>query len=617
MSDSEFPHDSMTRLLAANHSAFRIILRDIDGYEGIESREFDLSLGGTFPIGRASKNTTKKDLMPAASNAYIDSPVISRDHAVLSANAQLGTPHVFITDAGSMHGTMVNGERLPAHKPKQLASGDKLQFGIDVNRNEGTHVPHRFPCSPSSCNADMASLPEFFVARKYQFESHLARPQAPFSLGFTVPDSDEEEVGGTTLRQGSQNNPLTIDESDSESDISENENADLTMMRDGFIVVDDDDDDDDGEEEPPAVASIPLLRKSSPSVDKIAVVEEDYFENDVNDGYYSSDAPDDDLNDEGSVLPSGSELDYNSDLEVSDDEVVPTPVPTNIPLEAAPKHVGLEVALEHSELSFPTPDLPPRNTYSTSAAFESVQPELPSMDMIRESHDAFINSFPPPLPPRPAAAQPSMFDRADPSSSRPPWFSDEIASYPNYMGTNHGDRPILFSPAPVPPYMPSSQEMKNMDFGARSVNLPPFASRMQTPPPMQPSDVTTSTTPPPSRRTKVSIGEIVEEQPLTPTSVNNMKRKAGVLDESDASIADVSSRSESLDSTGAEEPAEDKSRADPTPAQTAAIIAQRPKKQPRSILGKLRTTATYLGVGAAGAAGMVALLSSLPDAFFA
>jgi hypothetical protein len=616
MSDSEFPHDFMTQLLATNHSAFRITLRDLDGYEGIESREFDLSLGGTFPIGRASKNTTKKDLMPAASNAYIDSPVISRDHAVLSANAQLGTPQVFITDAGSMHGTIVNGERLPAHQPKQLASGDKLQFGIDVNRNEGMHAPYKFPCSPSpsSCNADMASLPEFFVARKYQFESHLARPQAPFSLGFTVPDSDEEEVGGTTLRQGSQDNPLTIDESDSESDTSENEIVDLTMMNDGFIVVDDDD--DDGEEQAPAVASIHLLRKSSPSVDKIAVVEEDYFENDVNDGYYSSDAPDD-LNDEESVLPSGSDLDYHSDLEVSDDEIVPTHVPADIPLEAAPKQVELEGALEHSELSFPTPDRLPHNTYSTSAAFESVQPELPSMDMIRESHDAFTNSYPPPLPPRPAAAQPSMFDRAEPSSSRPPWFSDDIAPYPNYMGTNHGDRPILFSPAPVPPYMPSSQEMKNMDFGARSVNFPPFASRMQTPPPMQPSDVTTSTTPPPSRRTKVSIGEIVEEQPPTPTSVNNMKRKADVLEESDASIADVSTRSVSLDSSGAEEPADDQSKAYPTPAQTAAIIAQRPKKQPRSILGKLRTTATYLGVGAAGAAGMVALLSSLPDAFFA
>jgi hypothetical protein len=145
MADSEFSLAFMAWMLATNHSAFRITLRTIDGYEGFESREFDLCVGGTFPIGRASKNTTKKTLMPAPSNAYIDSPVISREHALLSADTKLGTPHVYITDTGSMHGTMVNDERLPPHTPKQLASGDKLQFGIDVNRNEGTHSPACIP----------------------------------------------------------------------------------------------------------------------------------------------------------------------------------------------------------------------------------------------------------------------------------------------------------------------------------------------------------------------------------------------------------------------------------------------------------------------------------------
>jgi hypothetical protein len=114
-----------------------VILRDIDGFEGFHAREFDLALGSKFPIGRASKNNTKKELMPASTNAYIDSPVISREHAVLSANTDSGAPNVFITDAGSMHGTLVNGERLTAHTPKKLSSGDKLQFGIDVNRNDG------------------------------------------------------------------------------------------------------------------------------------------------------------------------------------------------------------------------------------------------------------------------------------------------------------------------------------------------------------------------------------------------------------------------------------------------------------------------------------------------
>jgi hypothetical protein len=147
------------RYLLTGHLAFRVVLRDVDGYEGFDAREFDLVLGSTFPIGRASKNTTKKELMPSATNAYIDSPVISREHAVLSANTDSGAPSVFITDAGSMHGTMVNGERLTAEIPRKLSSGDKLQFGIDVNRNDGMYLqPVSLPFIPSqSTDHDLLS----------------------------------------------------------------------------------------------------------------------------------------------------------------------------------------------------------------------------------------------------------------------------------------------------------------------------------------------------------------------------------------------------------------------------------------------------------------------------
>ena len=67
---------------------------------------------------------------------YIDSPVISREHAILSANSITGVPHVFVTDTQSMHGTFVNEAALVPFVPKQLSSGDKLRFGINVNRNE-------------------------------------------------------------------------------------------------------------------------------------------------------------------------------------------------------------------------------------------------------------------------------------------------------------------------------------------------------------------------------------------------------------------------------------------------------------------------------------------------
>jgi hypothetical protein len=141
MTSSELPSSrvfpSLFRTQLADPPVFRVVLRDLKRYDTYETREFNLPLGSTFPIGRASKNAAKRDLMPAADNAYIDSPVISRDHALLSANSDSGKPEVYITDNKSMHGTILNGEKLEAFAPKKLQYGDVIQLGTDVNRNEG------------------------------------------------------------------------------------------------------------------------------------------------------------------------------------------------------------------------------------------------------------------------------------------------------------------------------------------------------------------------------------------------------------------------------------------------------------------------------------------------
>ena len=128
--------------------AFRIVLRDVKRYDTYETREFDLSLNSTFPIGRASSNVSKKELMAAPHNAYIDSPVISRQHALLSANSTNGVPEVYLSDQGSMHGTILNGKRLTAKTPTKLKYGDEIQFGTDVNRNEGMSLRRSFITHP-------------------------------------------------------------------------------------------------------------------------------------------------------------------------------------------------------------------------------------------------------------------------------------------------------------------------------------------------------------------------------------------------------------------------------------------------------------------------------------
>jgi hypothetical protein len=564
---------------------FRVTLRDADGFEGFDSREFDLPLGSSFPIGRASKNTTKKDLMPAPHNAYIDSPVISREHALLSANADHGAPQVFISDTGSMHGTIVNGQRLTANTPKQLSSGDMLQFGIDVNRNE-----------------------EFFVARKYTFEARLARPQVPFSLGFTVPDSEEEEISSTTPRHGSQSHPLTIDESDSGSDVSDKEHADITLMRERFIADDDDDN------EPVAVDSHIDNDAYPDSAVVAAFAEENYSENEGSTGYYSSDRQEDDLGDdfdsEASIM-SDLEVDYISDQEVSDIKVVHTDV-------AVPEPNQPFSALEQAD-GLSHPNFPSRDIFNPNATYDAMQSlsssELPPMSMLRQTFDSnvFTNSFPPPLPPRPSVARSPLFDRLEPApANKQGWFLDEMPSLPNFLGANHSEHPSLFNHVPVPCMTPAQEtDTPALGLGGNSPSYSPIANRIQTPPPMPTSDVTNSTPPPPSRRTKVSITEIVEEQPPTPTSVNSMKRKASVLEEDEVAVI-----KEPIVTPREETESSDQSTVNDIAAQTAAIIAQRPKKQPRSILSKVRNTATYIGYGAVGAASAVALLSYLPDAFF-
>jgi hypothetical protein len=585
-------HGSATWPLSTNRLVFHITLRDVDGFEGFDSREFDLALNAKFPIGRASKNTTKQELMPSSNNAYIDSPVISRNHAVLSAHADNGTAQVFVTDLGSMHGTTVNGERLQTHTPKQLSSGDKLQFGIDVNRNEGKH-PERSTLSPSSlCSTDMPPLSEFFVARKYRFEACLDRAPAAFSMGFTVPDSDGEDIDGTTPRRGSQYNPLTIDDSDSESEPSDDEHVDTTLVGARPFVENLD------EDEPPAMADMHLRKETfPPTVDEATLVEQDYSENEGT-GYYSSEVQEDDLEDfntEASIM-GDSIVEYDSDIAVAE-----------VQHEATSDAAGRQTETVTAQ-SQPVQDsqLPTHTSFSSRSLFEPSSTMDSMQNVPRQAFEhAFTNSFPPPLPPRPSTAQ-------LPTSNRPPWYSNAIPAYPTWLDTNN-DRPMLFSSSA---YVVPLDSADIYGTGGGS-NTAPTSDRIQTPPPMLPSDVACSSTPPPSRRTKVSIGEIVEEQPPTPESLNGLKRKADVLEEGDVPILEslVPQAIHVADVVALKELSVHRTDDDKM-SQTAAVITQRPKKQPRSIIGRINTSAKYLGIGAAGAAGALAVLSALPDAFF-
>jgi len=126
-------------------AAIEVTLRCADKLDDFDTRVLSLTPGSRIPIGRASKNSSKPELMMSKHNGFIDSPVISREHAVLTASTSPPAPCVYITDNGSMHGTLVNGNKLEPQKPYRLSNGDHLQFGANVTREQ-----RMLPSSPSA-----------------------------------------------------------------------------------------------------------------------------------------------------------------------------------------------------------------------------------------------------------------------------------------------------------------------------------------------------------------------------------------------------------------------------------------------------------------------------------
>lgn len=109
-------------------------------------------------VGRASKVETK-GLVSLPDNAWFLSPVVSRQHAEISANFDdkvsnravitvrgillTNSQKVMIQDLGSLHGTFVNGEkaRLLKGEPRELKDGDKVQLGVSIYRGNDAFPP--------------------------------------------------------------------------------------------------------------------------------------------------------------------------------------------------------------------------------------------------------------------------------------------------------------------------------------------------------------------------------------------------------------------------------------------------------------------------------------------
>ncbi|EMD86410.1 hypothetical protein COCC4DRAFT_193735 [Bipolaris maydis ATCC 48331] len=603
---------------------FRVVLRDVMRYDTYETRQFDLPLNATFAIGRASSSVTKKELMAAPHNAYIDSPVISRQHAVLSANSTTGVPEVYISDQGSMHGTMINGQKLTPNTPTKLSYGDELQFGTDVNRNE-----------------------EFFPARRYVFEAQLIRP---FSLGFTVPDaeSEDEEVEVEPLPRCGSHIDRLLAENDSEE---AQDQGDATIVMEDMllqgqpaktsrfgpdvynksilrttIVEDLCDEDKEGENIHQAGYASNGDESVLPHTRSFASAKDDGepIESDVDSKSESIDSSEIDSESEGEM----NEAEYSEPVANSvthgtqyanRDTISASEQSANTNLNDAPfRRIYTFRGAEEAPLRLPCLETfgLQRSDYHENTCGESSKAGMAKAAKI--DHPPSCCETAPPLPPR-SASKPASWG----TWSYPPCSQDETQDWyqpANHVGMTCEHPSLVYN---------SVQTLAQEPVDARSfypqASEPSQAHRLQTPPPAPVSEAEVLTPLQPGRRTKVSIEEIVEEvveeiveeHPPTPISVNDMKRKADVLDEEPAvlqedipktvSVATDGSASNSMDSDPV---------AEVIAAQTAAQIAQRPKKIPRSVLGKVLNKAAYPLLGATGAVVSFALLSTLPDTFF-
>ncbi|OJD13187.1 hypothetical protein AJ78_06330 [Emergomyces pasteurianus Ep9510] len=157
-----------------------VTLTPLNFEDPIERRFFTLSSGtDEIVIGRSSKVPTKA-LSPARDNAWFDSRVMSRRHAIITVCPQ--KKELSVTDTASMHGTWLNGTKLVSNNRTLLMNRDILTFGTKVTRGSETFEPMKVRLVLSWTREEKSTPMELPKPIKRHSENT-----------FAVPDDDDDD----------------------------------------------------------------------------------------------------------------------------------------------------------------------------------------------------------------------------------------------------------------------------------------------------------------------------------------------------------------------------------------------------------------------------------------
>lgn len=372
--------------------------------------------GGSMQVGRASK-TERKQLLAAKDNLWISNPVISREHAVLSAvkDDVVDKLVAYLEDEKSSHGTFVNQRDIKGKGKVKLLDGDKVQFGDHVVRGADKFAPPAY----------RVSMETVYTDRLFSFPG--------IGRSYSVPDDDDSESSEMDESDSDARSTHSLESHSSPPHLSEEKNVMPGSSRQNPFSID-----DDAQGEVIVIDDEPVREAS-----------EDYEPEDVIAETYYEEAP----SKQTQSMESESEAE-TSDDEESDPFIERPESPIYTPNSPAARHHGITHLLSgapHYPLGFVPP--PPQATYpyiqgpfaaSARYPFDPVFSALPTMPMPEpnpwsEGQDEGVSG---------TLEQAEEFD----ATSRPVYFSPEpvhkfnslTASTEDFLDAarNHEDRTL-------------------------------------------------------------------------------------------------------------------------------------------------------------------------------